>query len=146
LTEKTDISPSSADYSAAVDFIIEDMKSWDMKGISKITRAFRTRYYGLVKDILRENRMFLPCYAGYVSCQIAPDGDVWACCIKAEVMGNLRETGYDFRKIWFSEKAQKIRKGVKERNCFCPLANASYTNMLFSLKILAGVAKEVVSA
>lgn len=143
LTEKADISPSLPDYSAAVDFITEDMKGWDMKGISKITRAFRSRYYALVKAILREKRMLLPCYAGYASCQIAPDGDVWACCIKTEIMGNLRQADYDFKKIWFSERADEVRKNIKARQCFCPLANAGYTNMLFSLKTLAGVAKEV---
>jgi MoaA/NifB/PqqE/SkfB family radical SAM enzyme len=145
LTEKTDISPSLTDYSTAVDFITEDMKGWNMKGISNITRAFRTSYYKLVKDILREDRMFLPCYAGYASCQITPDGDVWACCIKAEVMGNLREADYDFKKVWFSEKARKVRKEIKERKCFCTLANTSYTNKLFSIKTLAGVAREVLT-
>lgn len=145
LTENTDITPSLSDYSAAVDFISKDMKSWKMKGISKITRAFRIRYYKLVKDILKEKRMFMPCYAGYASCQITPDGDVWACCIKAEVMGNLRESGYDFKKIWLSEKAREIRKTIKDEQCFCPLANTSYTNMLFSVKTLAGVSKEVLT-
>jgi hypothetical protein len=98
-----------------------------------------------VKDILREGRMFIPCYAGYASCQISPEGDLWACCMRGEVMGNLRETGYDFSKAWFSEKARQVRKAIKERNCFCPLANASYTNMFFSIKTLFRVIKEAIT-
>lgn len=143
LTVGADISPSPSDYSAAVDFIMEDMYSWDLKGISRVTRAFRRNYYRMVKKILRENRMQIPCYAGLASCQLDPGGDVWICCIRSEVMGNLRESGYDFRKIWFSDKAASLRKQVRDRDCFCPLANASYTNMLFSPRALARVGSGV---
>ncbi len=38
----------------------------------------------------------IPCYSGVASAQIAPDGHVWFCCIKAESMGNLRDVDYDF--------------------------------------------------
>lgn len=142
LTVGERISPLHADYERAVDFIAEDMKNWEMKGISKVTRAFRKRYYHMVKKILLENRIQIPCYAGVASCQLAPDGDVWACCIRSEVMGNLRESDYDFPKIWFSAEAARIRKEIKDRDCFCPLANASYTNMLFSFRTVAKVGVE----
>lgn len=145
MNQSSDIQPSLPEYSAAVDFITEDMQGWNLKGASKIVRAFRKRYYRLVKDILREGRMFIPCYAAYASCQISPEGELWACCMKAEVMGNLRETGYDFRKVWFSENAHQVRKAIKDRNCFCPLANASYTNMLFSLKTIFRVMEEAIA-
>ncbi len=133
------ITPSFHDYSSAIDFISNEMKGWDMKGIARVARAFRLRYYQMVKSVLHEKKMFIPCYAGFASCQIAPNGDVWAFCIKAEKMGNLRDAGYDFKKIWTSKKAQKVRESIKMRLCFCPLANASYTNMLFPLWTLARV-------
>jgi len=145
MNQSFDIQPSLSDYSAAVDFIAKDMENWNLKEASKIVRAFRKRYYRLVKDILREGRMFIPCYAAFASCQISPEGDLWACCMKGEVMGNLRETGYDFSRVWFSEKAHQIRKAIKKRNCFCPLANASYTNMLFSTKALFKVIGEAIT-
>jgi MoaA/NifB/PqqE/SkfB family radical SAM enzyme len=145
MNQSLDIQPSLPEYSAAVDFITEEMQGWDLKGASKIVRAFRKHYYRLVKDILRDGRMFIPCYAGYASCQISPEGDLWACCMRAEVMGNLRETGYDFNKAWFSENAHQVRKAIKDRSCFCPLANASYTNMFFSLKTLFRVIGEAIT-
>jgi MoaA/NifB/PqqE/SkfB family radical SAM enzyme len=145
MNQSFDIQPSLSDYSAAVDFIAKDMGNWNLKEASKIVRAFRKLYYKLVKDILREGRMFIPCYAAFASCQISPEGDLWACCMRGEVMGNLRETGYDFSKAWFSEKANQVRKEIKKRNCFCPLANASYTNMLFSTKALFKVIGEAIT-
>lgn len=135
----TDITPSPEDYKKAIDFIIKEMFSLDLKGIPKITRAFRTIYYQMVKSILRDKREVIPCYAALASCQIASNGEIWACCIKAESMGNLREVGYDFTKVWFSERAKRLREDIKKRRCFCPLANASYTNMLFSIKTLLKV-------
>ena len=115
-----------------------------LKRISNITQAFRIQYYELVKRILLKKRQVLPCYAGFISAQIAPDGEVWPCCINAESIGNLRDVNYDFRKVWFSKKAQEKRKSIREKKCYCPLANASYTNMLFSFRTLAKVLKYIV--
>jgi Iron-sulfur cluster-binding domain len=83
-----------------------------------------------VKRTLREQRQIIPCMAGVASAQIAPNGDVWSCCVRAESMGNLREHGYDFGAVWRSAAAQEMRRSIKAGECFCPLANAAYTNML----------------
>jgi len=138
-TMGADITPSIEDYSTAIDFLSERIRKYKFSGLSKITQAFRLQYYDLVKRTLRERRQVIPCYAGIASCQISPDGDVWACCIKAKSMGNLRDVDYDFKKIWFSEKANEIRKSIKNKECYCPLANASYTNMLCNFKTLGKV-------
>lgn len=138
-----EIAPSPEEYARAVDFLSERIKNQDYNGISTIIQAFRLQYYDLVKKILREKKQILSCYAGFISAQIAPDGEVWACCIKAESMGNLREVNYDFKRVWFSDKAQKIRRPIRERQCYCPLANAGYTNMLLSYRTMASVLKNI---
>lgn len=139
------IAPSAEEYSKAINFLSERIKEQHYNGISSITQAFRLQYYDLVKKVLREKRQILPCYAGFISAQIAPDGQVWACCTKAESLGNLRQVDYDFKKVWFSEEAQKIRKPIREKQCFCPLANASYTNMLVSYRTMAIILKNIVA-
>jgi hypothetical protein len=110
-----------------------------------MTRALRLEYYALVKRILRERRQVIPCYAGIASAQIAPNGDVWMCCVKAEPVGNLREVDYDFSKIWLSERAKSIRQRIKNGDCYCPLANATYTNMLYHLQTLSRVAWNMIT-
>jgi len=134
-----DITPSDDDYVKAVKFLIEKLKTDCFSKIGRITRSFRIAYYKMVKRYLKEKRQIIPCYAGIASVQIAPDGNVWMCCIKAESMGNLRDADYDLRKIWFSEKAAIARQRIKAGECACPLANAAYTNMLFSIKTLFSV-------
>lgn len=131
-----DITPLCEDYCQAIDFLMDKIKKTKFKGLAKTTEAFRLNYYGMVKSILKDKKQAIPCYAGIASCHIVPNGDVWACCIKAERMGNLKEVGFDFNKIWNSEKAKIIRKDIKSENCFCALANASYTNILLNSKHL----------
>jgi MoaA/NifB/PqqE/SkfB family radical SAM enzyme len=137
------ITPSATEYGGAVDFLIGKIKEQEYSGISRITQSFRVRYYELVKRYLAEGTQPIPCHAGVASAQIAPDGDVWFCCIKAAPMGNLRDVDYDFKKIWFNEAAVAERKRVKAGECACPLANAGYTNMLMHVPTVAGVAFEV---
>jgi MoaA/NifB/PqqE/SkfB family radical SAM enzyme len=138
-----DVFPDSAEYEEAINFLIAKMKKQKSKGFSNVTRALRINYYNLAKDILRRKRQVLPCYAGFASAQITADGEVWPCCVRGDSMGNLRENNYDFRKIWSGEKAQKIRKSIKNKECFCPLASASYTNMLMDAKTLSKIAKKL---
>jgi MoaA/NifB/PqqE/SkfB family radical SAM enzyme len=133
------IAPEYHEYADAVDFLTKELKKNHFNRLGKITRAFRIEYYQMVKMILEKQCQVIPCYAGFASAQIAPDGEVWMCCIKAESVGNVRDAGYDFKKIWFSEKANRLRKSIRNGECYCPLANASYTNMLYDLKTLSRV-------
>ena len=111
------------------------------KGITGLIQAFRLQYYDYVVTEMREKRRIIPCYAGRVSVQISPWGDVWPCCIlayKAD-MGNLREFELEFNKLWYSEKAIKVRNKVFKGDCYCPVANIHYTNMALTPKAIVGV-------
>ena len=133
------ISPSPEEYEKAIDFLMDASAQENHTGISEITRAFRMEYYGHVREVLRKRRQIPACYAGFASAQISPDGDVWTCCIRADPIGNLRDVGYDFRKLWFNDRARKQRDSIKNNECYCPLANAYYTNMLCDSKSLINV-------
>lgn len=130
------IAPEIEDYLKAINFLSEEMNKWNSSGVSKMTKYFRLQYYDLVKKILKEKRQIIPCYAGFASAHIAPNGDVWMCCVKAESIGNLRDVDYNFDKVWFGEKANVIRCNIESSTCFCPLANASYTNMIHNFNTL----------
>lgn len=135
-----DIAPTLEEYSRAADYLIAQISQRRFSGLARITQAFRAQYYDLVKRILREERQVIPCYAGWASGHIAPDGDVWTCCTRAQPIGNLREVDYDLSKIWFGQRAAELRASIRRGECFCPMANASYSNMLLHLPTLARVA------
>ena len=132
----TDITPTLISYRSAIDYLIHRIKNDKFQGMNKITMAFRVEYYNLVKRILRDETQVIPCYAGVASVQIAPDGDVWSCCIKAKPLGRLRKTEYNFKQIWYSTETELERRSIHKRECWCPLANASYTNMLMDIPTL----------
>jgi MoaA/NifB/PqqE/SkfB family radical SAM enzyme len=107
-----------------------------LKGPSKISLAFRLRYYELIPKILENKKQIVPCMASFASCHINPYGDVWPCCILGYNMniGNLRTYDFNFKRLWKSKRANEVRKIIKEEGCACPLANAYYTNLLLNFK------------
>ncbi len=124
------ITPDKESYAAAIDRLIAYIESKRFKGMARFTEAFRVEYYRLVKRILDEQDQVIPCYAGWASAQIYADGTVWPCCVRADNLGNLRDHNYDFKSIWFGERIGEVRRSIAAKECHCPLANASYTNML----------------
>ncbi|MCA9933120.1 MAG: SPASM domain-containing protein, partial [Anaerolineales bacterium] len=139
------ITPSSEQYAAAIDQLIAYVNSKRYKGVSRITEAFRVEYYKLVKKILDEQDQVIDCYAGWASAQIYADGTVWPCCVRADNLGNLREHNYDFGEIWFGEAIKEVRGSIAAKECHCPLANASYTNMLMDVPTVTRVGTKVIT-
>ena len=137
------ITPSIQKYKPVIERLQEGIRKAEFDGVSRVTQAFRDRYYDIVKRTLVEQRQIIPCMAGVASAQIAPNVDVWTCCIRAESVGNLREHNYDFKSAWTTIKANEMRRSIKAGECYCPLANASYTNMLCHMPTLTSVATEV---
>ena len=78
---------------------------------------------GLI-NYIEGNRRMLPCEAGLVNFFVEPYGDVYPCNgleekYWQEKMGNIRETS-DFRTIWNSEQAHRVREMVRScpKNCW----------------------------
>ena len=104
------ITPLPDDYDEIADFLSQQAKQAPAKGIARFTQAFRAHYYQLAKRVLHERDQVIPCYAGWASAHIAPNGDLWSCCIRAEPAGNLRENGYDMAPVWRSGHGESTRQ------------------------------------
>lgn len=115
------------------------------KGLSKISLAFRLRYYELIPKILESKKQIVPCMASFASCHVNPYGDVWPCCVLGynKRIGNLREYHFNFKKLWCSQQANEVRKFIKEGDCSCPLANTHYTNLLLNFKEIIKVMRNL---
>jgi MoaA/NifB/PqqE/SkfB family radical SAM enzyme len=146
-TMEKDITPSSEDFRRAVGHLRNVVRaSRSTHPVARLVESLRLEYYELAARVLEEKRQVIDCYAGWASAHLAPDGDVWGCCVRAEPVGNVREHGYDFRAVWLGEKADAFRASVKAHECACPLANASYTNLLLDAPSLARVAAHMAGA
>lgn len=138
------ITPSAEEYAPLADFLTGQAAKAAAGGSARLTQAFRAEYYQLAKRILREQRQVIACHAGWASGHIAPNGDVWSCCIRAEAVGNLRRHDYDLRPIWSGQPIQALRRSIYRRECACPMANASYANMLLNLPTVVRVLSRLV--
>ncbi len=139
-TMHKDITPDPADFRRAVGHLRNVIReSRSNHPVARLVESLRLEYYELAARILEEKRQIIECYAGWASAHLAPDGHVWGCCVRAESLGNVRDADYDFRSVWFGPQADSFRASVRAHECACPLANASYTNLLLDAPSLARV-------
>ncbi len=133
---ETNITPSAAEYQRATELFkrktIESLKGKRL--YTRILESLRLVYYDLAVRTLHEQRQVIPCYAGISNAHLDPYGAVWPCCTMAgdASFGNVRDADYDFLKIWHSEQANAVRASIRRGECFCPLANQAYSNILLS--------------
>ncbi len=146
-TMDKDITPDPASYRRAVAHLSQAIRAHrSTHPVARLVESLRLEYYELSARILEEQRQVIDCYAGWASAQLAPDGHVWGCCVRAESVGNVRDHGYDFGAVWFGPRADEFRRSVRAHECACPLANASYTNLLLDAPSLARVAGHMAGA
>lgn len=126
-----DISPPKEHFLNAINFLQAE-KTTTRGTTARLIQFFRTRYYRHIKNLNKQN---MNCYAGIASAEILSNGDVVTCCYKGELLGNLRDSSYDFKDIWTSSAAKKSRERIKKDRCSCDLANIFYTNSLINLKL-----------
>jgi MoaA/NifB/PqqE/SkfB family radical SAM enzyme len=138
------ITPDAAAYGNAIDSLVSYLEQKSFAGVARVTEALRIEYYKLVKRILQEQDQVIACYAGWASGHIYANGAVWPCCVRADEVGNLRDHNYDFGQIWFSKKMDAVRRRIAAKECHCPLANASYTNMLHHIPTAFRIAGQFV--
>jgi hypothetical protein len=84
--------------------------------------------------------MVYKCYAGTISGVLNPEGTVSLCEVQWEI-GNIRDFGYSFRKAWFSEKANDLRRRVARRECWCTHSCFMTSSLPFSARGAAHLAR-----
>jgi MoaA/NifB/PqqE/SkfB family radical SAM enzyme len=150
LNMQDDITPPPDQYEKAIDLFVRQIRAnmRDKVLFQRITNAFRLVYYQLAIKIMRNNQQVIPCYAGISNAHMTPYGDIWACCTLGydRPMGNLKDFNFDFKKLWQSPQARKVRAFIRDRRCACPLANQTYSNILMHPPSLARVVIEILSA
>jgi len=86
----------------------------------------------LIYETVRQGRRLLPCYAGRIGAVMNEIGDIFPCEILSDSMGNVRDSGYDFPKVFFSEQADRVRAKINKTKCYCSHECYFVTNILFN--------------
>jgi MoaA/NifB/PqqE/SkfB family radical SAM enzyme len=96
----------------------------------KFLHAAKLHYHSVVLDHL-EKRRSLRCYGGSLAGVIDCRGDVYPCELLGRT-GNVKEHNYDFPALWFSEKADAVRRQIKSTKCVCTHSCFQFVNILFN--------------
>jgi MoaA/NifB/PqqE/SkfB family radical SAM enzyme len=86
--------------------------------VRKLTNALGRYMYDLYVDISEQKKQVVPCDAWKNNAVIDALGNVQICELRY-VIGNLKDYDFDFRKLWNSEKAEKLKESIKRKECFC---------------------------
>jgi MoaA/NifB/PqqE/SkfB family radical SAM enzyme len=101
-------------------------------------RAFGTANHLLDQHVrqtvdrtITEQRAQFSCVSGRLAAVIYSNGDVVECETKNSKLGNLRDAGYDFRRLWFSDRARQVAHEAAH-GCFCTHECGHYASAIYS--------------
>ena len=109
-----DFEPSSSNIPSLSELerVYLDIKK-NITTISSKIESLKIRYS---IDMLKNNKMCVRCLAGKTDGVIFSNGDV-SICEPTKPFSNLKETNYDFFKLWNSKEANNMRPRLEK--CFC---------------------------
>ena len=109
----------------------------DVLNAKRIVRPY------IIAKTVRERRFQIPCYAGSLGGAMFSEGQVLPCEVRVDSeIGNVRDVDYDFKKLWYSSRADEIRRDIRDTRCFCTYECFLTVNILFNPLVLARVGKE----
>ena len=118
--------------------------------LSSFFIAKRNMVFRQVLKTHQEKKYQTPCFSGNLRVVIDEVGNVYPCetlqyCPDQQnfLMGNLRDYDLNFKKLFFSPRAQKIKNYIKKIRCFCAHECDLETNILFNSKFLPWLLFEV---
>lgn len=97
------------------------------------------RVRATVERTVAEQRAQFSCVSGRLACVIYSDGAVAECEIKNSPLGNLRGVDYDFRKLWFTARAEEVARHAAD-GCFCTHECGHYASAIYSVPAVASIA------
>ncbi len=104
------------------------------KGVKSFLRDYMNKLRtGLIIKTVEEKRCFLPCRAGTLMGVIYEKGDVFPCeLLNNHSLGNIRDYGYDFSRLWKSQIAKNSAKWIKDSKCYCTHECFQRFNLLYN--------------
>ena len=110
---------------------------------SDVLNAKRIVRPRIIADTVRQQKYQIPCYAGTLGAAMFSEGQVLPCELQVDrVIGNVRDYDYDFRALWSSDRAEELRRYVRETKCFCTYECFLTINMLFNPLVLPRIFRE----
>ena len=138
--DSTELQIDTARYARLAAMIAEDSRCGAIKnhyaGDSGFFKAALDVYmHGLIAKTQQTQKAQMTCYAGTAGGVIYDEGTV-SSCENLEPVGNLRDFGWNFEKLW-SSPAMQARRAKAADGCFCTHeSNCYYPSLPFNPKHL----------
>jgi len=135
-------------YQQYADRLEKGLKSRALSGYHNfpfcdVVNAKRIVRHRLIAEIVDKNEYQIPCYAGRLGGALLANGDVLPCeLLYDKKLGNIRDHNYEFREIWFSDKAREARKWIHDTKCFCTYECFHSLNITFNPTMYPKLFKE----
>jgi radical SAM protein with 4Fe4S-binding SPASM domain len=98
------------------DSIVDRDRQWLMDNSAgkmtfkdKVIRAKENVQRDLIADISATKEAHITCSGGRETAVMYPSGDIGGCEMRSDVLANIRNVNYNFRKAWFSPAAINFR-------------------------------------
>lgn len=96
----------------------------------------------LIHRTLQRGQRQLPCHAGRINLVLGETGEVYPCEMRGESFGNVREHGYDLRRVLRTPAARRTRDAIRRAECHCTHECYMMTNILFSPRMYPALLRE----
>ncbi len=95
-----------------------------------------------IAETLTKHQRLIPCYAGRANLVLTETGAVYPCEMLDQSFGNVRQAGYDMRRILRSEAARAVRRDIDAQRCYCTHECHLMTNILLNPRLYPALARE----
>ena len=106
--------------------------------------VYKSKVSEFIAEIVRTKKYPLKCYAGSISVVIDSLLNVFPCENLGQKIGNLRDYEYNFKKLWFSENALRIREYLENSGCCCTCECNLQMNSFFNIQQLFDLVKKTI--
>jgi len=95
-------------------------------------KALKLSMRDIIVETKKKNKQIIPCLSGKKMVVMTEEGDIFPCELLNMKLGNIREAGYDIKKILKSEKAKSVVKWIRDNKCFCTFECAVQNNLAYN--------------
>jgi len=109
------------------------------KGIKSRVRDYMNKLRtGAIIKMAEDKKFILPCRAGTLMGVMYEKGDVYPCeLLNNKPIGNVRDFGYNFEKLWTSNQTKESARWIKDTKCYCTHECFQRFNIIYNPKFLA---------
>ncbi len=112
------------------DLLSGRIRGYEGTGLGSLVDAKNMVMHDQIEKTFLTGKFISTCYAGEIFLVLEANGDVRACEVLPDVIGNVRDTDYDLGALWRSSRALALRTRIVQTECHCTYECAWSLNTL----------------